>query len=291
MSEPVAERLHPLAAQDRRRRCAAHIRLGLAAGARPDAHDVEVDVLERRRPLADLDDRRRRHRRAHGPRPGVTVAGSSAATDEAPPGRRRARRRPATAPATAARRLVGRRARGGRHARGPRRAAERRPASRRAAGRRARRRSGRTAGPPRRGCGWRARSSGRRGAGPRSPRGRRTRPPGPAPAVGSSRNTTAGSWSSARAIASFCFMPLLNVPAGRRAAPRARTGAASARCARRGWPASARTAARRSRGSSRADSLSYSPGVSVRMPIRRRISSGSSRTSKPSTAPCPRSAR
>ena len=36
---------------------------------------------------------------------------------------------------------------------------------------------------------------------------------GSSAAVGSSRNTTAGSWSSARAIASFCFIPLLNVPA------------------------------------------------------------------------------
>ncbi len=37
---------------------------------------------------------------------------------------------------------------------------------------------------------------------------------GSSAAVGSSRKRTGGSWSRARAIASFCFMPLLNVPVG-----------------------------------------------------------------------------
>ena len=67
-------------------------------------------------------------------------------------------------------------------------------------------------------------------------------------AVGSSRKTTAGSWSSARTIASFCFIPLLNVPTARRGDPTARTAAGIARSARHGSWRPCRRAARRSRG-------------------------------------------
>ena len=70
---------------------------------------------------------------------------------------------------------------------------------------------GRTAGRPRRGCGSRARSSGRI-AGAISIASRTIQADsGSSAAVGSSRKMTAGSCSSARTMASFCFMPLLNV--------------------------------------------------------------------------------
>ena len=106
---------------------------------------------------------------------------------------------------------------------------------------------------------------------------------GSSAAVGSSRKTTAGSWSSARAMASFWRMPLLNVPAtsSRRShSPNSRSQrsmAASRAAASRPYsrPKKSRLA--------RADSGRTGPGVSVRMPTRARTSSGRSRMSKPST--------
>src|SRR4029079_14314923 len=102
-------------------------------------------------------------------------------------------------------------------------------------------------------------------------------------AVGSSRKTTAGSWSRARAFASFCFLPLLKLPStcARRSHSEKRRREDSVRSAR---VAASRPYSRPKKSRfAVADSFSYSPGVSVRIPTRERTSSGRSVTSRPST--------
>ncbi len=74
---------------------------------------------------------------------------------------------------------------------------------------------------------------------------------GSSAAVGSSRNTTDGSCSSARAMASFCFMPLLNVPVTSSRRSHRPNSADSARCPRRAARRRGRRGGRRSRGSSK----------------------------------------
>ena len=252
-----------------------------------DAHDVEVDLLEGRRSIADVDDvRARRHQRPdEGRRDRGGVSAPTTSRCPVTPTARDARHGPAAARAASG---AAGEARRRRRARRASRAV--RPGSRRAADRRARTRPGRTAGRPRRGCAWRARSSGPRRSDSIASRTMNAAS-GSSAAVGSSRKTTDGSWSSARAIASFCFMPLLNVPA-----------TSSRRSHSSNRPQVPLDALARGRGVSpysraeevevrRRGQLVVQAGVSVRMPTRARTSSGSRRRRSRRPTRGPRSAR
>ena len=213
----MSRRLRDVSSHSRRRtvqtmRRAHHV--DLAAGAGPDAHDLEVDLLEGGRPLADLDD---------------LGAGRDERPDQAgrrsPPGRRRPRR------CSRHRSRLDRRRRPGTAARRPTSAssARRRPSvtstprtpwrPAQPAGESTRSRPPRTNATRSHSRSassrlWVARTIVRPARRSSSIASRTTNAAsGSSAAVGSSRKTTAGSWSSARAIASFCFMPLLNVPA------------------------------------------------------------------------------